>query len=53
MKERTEVISIRISKETKAALERLAKADRRPLSQYVAVVLEKHIEAAKPERTRD
>jgi predicted DNA-binding protein len=43
---RTDPISFRIKAEIKQALERLAKADRRSLSQYIELALEAHIEAA-------
>jgi predicted transcriptional regulator len=45
MDARTETLTIRLSPEVKAALAKLAAADRRPLSQYVAVVLEDHAKA--------
>ena len=42
---RTDPISFRIKAEIKQALERLAKADRRSLSQYIELALEDHVEA--------
>ena len=42
---RTDPISFRIKAEIKQALERLAKEDRRSLSQYIELALEAHIEA--------
>jgi hypothetical protein len=44
---RTDPISFRIKAEIKQALERLAKDDRRSLSQYIEIALEEHIEAKK------
>lgn len=45
---RTDRLTIRIKPALKAALEELAKADRRTLSQFVELVLEERAEAAKP-----
>jgi predicted DNA-binding protein len=42
---RTDPISFRITAEIKQALERLAREDRRSLSQYIELALEAHIEA--------
>lgn len=44
---RTDPISFRIKAEIKQALERLAKEDRRSLSQYIELALEAHIDAKK------
>jgi uncharacterized protein (DUF1778 family) len=49
---RTDPISFRIKAEIKQALERLAKADRRSLSQYIELALEAHIEAAERKQQR-
>lgn len=38
-------INLRISKATREALERLAEADKRKLSAYVALVLDHHVDA--------
>jgi predicted transcriptional regulator len=38
-------ISIRLDADTKAGLEALAKADERPVSNYAALVLKRHVEA--------
>ena len=46
---RTDPISFRIKAEIKQALERLAKEDKRSLSQYIELALEAHIEARKRE----
>lgn len=43
MNVRTETLTIRLSKEVKAALAKLAAADRRPVSQYVALLIEDHV----------
>jgi predicted transcriptional regulator len=45
MKGRTETLTIRLSPQIKAALEKLAAADRRPVSQYVALLIEDHVKA--------
>lgn len=44
---KTAPLSIRIKPDLKAALEALAQADRRPLSSYVELALEEHVERAK------
>jgi predicted transcriptional regulator len=44
---RTDPISFRIKSEIKQALERLAREDRRSLSQYIELALEAHVEAKK------
>jgi hypothetical protein len=41
---RTEWVGVRLKPSTRAALERLAKADKRKLSPYIEIALEKHIE---------
>ena len=46
---RTDPISFRIKTEIKQALERLAREDRRSLSQYIELALEAHIEAKRKE----
>jgi hypothetical protein len=46
---RTAAIGIRVKPWVKAELERLAKAERRPLSNYLQVLLEDHVEAKKEE----
>jgi hypothetical protein len=45
----TAVIAFRVKPSVKAELERLAKAERRPLSNYLSVVVEDHIEAKRQE----
>jgi predicted transcriptional regulator len=45
MNGRTETLTIRLSPEVKAALAKLAAADRRPVSQYVALLIEDHVKA--------
>jgi mRNA-degrading endonuclease RelE of RelBE toxin-antitoxin system len=47
--QRTAAIGIRVKPSVKAELERLAKAQHRPLSNYLQVLLEEHIEAKKQE----
>jgi hypothetical protein len=44
---RSAPISYRIRPSLKAELERLAADDRRPLSQYIELVLEEHVAATK------
>jgi predicted DNA-binding protein len=46
---RTDPISFRIKAEIKQVLERLAKEDKRSLSQYIEIALEAHIEAKQQE----
>jgi len=41
---RTEWVGVRLRPSTRAALERLAKADKRKLSPYIEIALEAHIE---------
>jgi hypothetical protein len=41
---RTEWVGVRLRPSTRAALERLAKADKRKLSPYIEIALEEHIE---------
>jgi predicted DNA-binding protein len=41
-------ISFRLPEELKAALKKLAKADQRPLSAYITIALQKHVESVKP-----
>jgi predicted transcriptional regulator len=43
MTARTQTLSFRITKELKAALERLAAAERRSVSTYVIFALEEHV----------
>lgn len=45
MEKKTSPLSMRIDAETKAALERLAAADKRSLNGYIKFVLESHVEA--------
>jgi hypothetical protein len=40
---RTEWVGVRLRPSTRAALERLAKADKRKLSPYIEIALEEHI----------
>jgi len=49
---RTDPICFRMKAEIKQPLERLAKADRRSLSQYIELALEAHIEVAERKRQR-
>lgn len=44
---KTAALSIRIEPELKAALERLASADKRSLASYVEIALQKHVDAEK------
>jgi len=46
---RTDPISFRIKTEIKQVLERLARKDRRSLSQYIELALEAHIEVKRLE----
>jgi predicted DNA-binding protein len=43
MKGRSETVTIRLSPKVKSDLQRLADADRRPLSQYIAILIENHL----------
>ena len=45
----TAIIAFRVRPSVKAELERLAKAERRPLSNYLAVVIEDYLEAKQQE----
>ena len=45
----TALISFRVKPSVKAELERLAKAERRPLSNYLGVVIEDYLEAKRQE----
>ena len=47
-KKGTTLLTIRLSPHIKAALEKLAAADRRPVSQYVALLTEDHVKAKQP-----
>ena len=49
---RTAALSYRVRPSLKAELERLAKVERRNLSQYIELVLEAHVEAKKREGKR-
>jgi predicted DNA-binding protein len=49
---RTDPISFRIKAEIKQALERLAREDRRSLSQYIELALEAHIEAVRGKKPK-
>ena len=40
MKNRSDAISVRVSREAKAELQRIADAERRTLSQLVAIIIE-------------
>jgi hypothetical protein len=52
VKNKTAVLSFRVRPEIKAALDKLADADRRSLASYVELVLERHIDqSAKPKKT--
>jgi hypothetical protein len=46
---RTAAIGFRVRPSVKAELERLAKAERRPLSNYLEVLVEEHVEAKRQE----
>jgi predicted DNA-binding protein len=50
----TETLSVKVSKEMKAALRSLANGERRTVSQYVALMIEKHLadKAEKPGKGR-
>jgi hypothetical protein len=50
--QRSAALSFRITPSLKAALEQLAKADRRPLSNYLELVLEAHVEQKRKEGKR-
>jgi hypothetical protein len=45
----TAIIAFRVRPSVKAELERLAKAERRPLSNYLQVVVEDYLEAKRQE----
>jgi predicted transcriptional regulator len=49
---RTAALSYRVRPSLKAALEELAEKERRPLSQYLELVLEAHVEAKRAEQKR-
>ena len=49
---RTGPISFRIKAEIKQALERLAREDRRSLSQYIELALEAHVEAVRSKKPK-
>jgi len=49
---RTDPISFRIKAEIKQALERLAREDRRSLSQYIELALEAHVEAMRGKKPK-
>jgi len=53
MKARPEIVTIRLSREAKAALQRLAGAENRTLSQYIALVLEEHLKVKGADRKPD
>lgn len=46
MADKTTTLSFRATRELKDSLTELAKADRRPLAQYVMAVLAEHVEQA-------
>lgn len=50
--QRTASIGLRVRPRLKAELERLAKGERRPLSNYLEVLLEAHVEAKKEGKKR-
>ena len=45
MKNRSDAISVRVSREAKAELQRIADSERRTLSQLVAIVIEDFLRA--------
>jgi len=45
----SELVSVRISRDLRDQLEQLAKADLRPLANYIRLVLEQHVTAKKTE----
>jgi len=49
---RTNPISFRIKAEIKLPLERLAREDRRSLSQYIELALEAHVEAVRGKKPK-
>jgi len=49
---RTDPISFRIKAEIKHALERLAREDRRSLSQYIELALEAHVETVRGKKPK-
>jgi len=49
---RTNPISFRIKAEIELALERLAREDRRSLSQYIELMLEAHVEAVRGKKPK-
>jgi hypothetical protein len=49
---RTAYVGFRTTPKLKAELERIAKEDRRPLSQYLEITLEAHVEAKKRDSKR-
>ena len=48
---KTAPLSIRITPDLKAALERLAEADKRSLASYVEIALQAHVDGAKRKPT--
>lgn len=54
MAKRTALIAFRVTAGMKAELERLAEADRRSLSSYIELALERHVaEVTKPVRPKE
>jgi predicted DNA-binding protein len=49
---KTAPLSIRITPELKAEIEKLAKADKRPVASYVEIVLQAHVEAQRKTRAK-
>ena len=45
MKRRIGIISVRINPETKEGLQKIADAERRPLSQLIAIILDDYLKA--------
>jgi hypothetical protein len=50
VKAKRPVIAFRIAPELRAALEALAKSERRTLNAYVSIILEDHVAAVTPKR---
>ena len=45
MKNRSDAISVRVSREAKAKLQRIADSERRTLSQLVAIIIDDYLKA--------
>ena len=52
MKNRSDAISVRVSRETKAELQRIADAERRTLSQLVAIIIDDFLKAQAEKKGR-